>query len=269
MLNIKEGQIPFENTQIEYVAFGEGTEILVMIPGLGDGLKTVKGTGFLLSKLYKPFAKQYRVYVFSRRTKLPEGFTMREMAADLNVCLTKLGLQKVNLLGISQGGMISQYFAIDYPQKVHKLILAVTLSRPNETSKQVIKQWIEMAEKGQFKMLTIDTMEKTYVGKRLKRYRLLYPFAGLFGKPKSIERFLIQAKACLQHNAYDELNKIMCKTLVVGGEKDQIVGAKASVEIDEQLKGSKLIMYPELGHGAADEKVFIRDVIHFLRRIDE
>lgn len=264
MFNIKEGQVPIENTQIEYVAFGKGTKTLVMIPGLGDGLKTVKGTGFLLSRLYKRFAKRYRVYVFSRRTELPKGFTTREMAADLNVCLTKLWLQKVNLLGISQGGMISQYFAIDYPQKAHKLILVVTLSRPNETSKRVIKQWIEMAQKGQFKALTIDTMEKTYVGKRLKRYRLFYPIAGLFGKPKSVERFLIQAKACLQHDAYDELNKIMCKTLVVGGQKDQIVEGKASVEIDEQLKNSDLIMYPELGHGAADEQVFINDVIEFI-----
>lgn len=264
MFNIKEGQIPIENTHIEYVAFGEGTEILVMIPGLGDGLKTVKGTGFLLSRLYKPFAKRYRVYVFSRRTELPKGFTTRDMASDLNQCLEKLSLEKVNLLGISQGGMISQYFAIDYPKKLQKLILAVTLSRPNEISKQVIKEWIEMAEKSQFKALTIDTMEKTYVGKRLKRYRLLYPIAGLFGKPKSIERFLIQAKACLEHNAYDELNKIMCRTLVVAGKKDQIVGWKASIEIDKQLKNSDLIMYPELGHGVADKKVFINDVIEFI-----
>lgn len=264
MYNIKEGQIAIENTEIEYVAFGEGTEILVIIPGLGEGMKTVKGTGFLLSRLYKLFAKKYRVYVFSRRTEIPKGFTTREMAADLKTCLTKLGLEKINLLGISQGGMICQYFAIDYPQMMNKLILAVTLSRPNDTSNRVIKNWIELADKGQFKVLTIDTMEKTYVGKRLKRYRMFYPFAGLLGKPKSNKRFLIQANACLHHNAYDELEKITNKTLVVGGLKDQIVGRQASVEIAKQIKNSELMMYPELGHGAADEKVFINDVIEFL-----
>jgi pimeloyl-ACP methyl ester carboxylesterase len=264
MGKIIDDSIKIDNTEIQYVAFGKGSENLVMIPGLGDGLKTVKGTGFLLSMLYKQFAKRYRVHVFSRRNILPEGFSTRDMAADLNYCLNKLSLNKINLLGISQGGMISQFFAIDYQEKLKKLIIAVSLSRPNATSRQVIKSWYDMAKRKQFKALTIDTMEKTYVGKRLKKYRWVYPFAGLIGKPKSVNRFLIQANACLYHNAYDELNTITVDTLVVGGLKDKIVGSKAAAEMAERIPNSRLIEYPELGHGASDEKVFIEDAIRFL-----
>ncbi len=56
----------------------------------------------------------------------------REMAKDHAEAMTALGISKADVLGISQGGMIAQYLAIDYPDLVNKLILAVTSA--NQTS---------------------------------------------------------------------------------------------------------------------------------------
>ena len=40
---MKNGQLTIDNTTMDYISFGKGKKKLIMIPGLGDGLKTVKG----------------------------------------------------------------------------------------------------------------------------------------------------------------------------------------------------------------------------------
>ena len=42
LLNAKGGVINIEDTFMEYISFGNADKTLIMIPGLGDGLKTVK-----------------------------------------------------------------------------------------------------------------------------------------------------------------------------------------------------------------------------------
>ena len=108
---------------------------LIMLPGLGDGLSTVKGMAFVFSMMYRIYAKKFTVYVFSRKNHLQEGYSTREMAKDHAEAMTALGISKADVLGISQGGMIAQYLAIDYPDLVNKLILAVTSANSNEIIK--------------------------------------------------------------------------------------------------------------------------------------
>lgn len=119
---------------------------------------------------------------------------------------------------------------------------------------------------GIYRSLIIDTIEKTYSEEYRKRYRLIYPIISRMGKPKDFSRFLTQANACLNHNAYNELDKIGCHTLVIGGASDRVVGENTSEEIAEKIKGSKLVIYEGLGHGAYEEaKDFNHQVMTFLR----
>lgn len=264
--NAKNGTIKVDNTEMDYIVFGKGSKNLLMIPGLGDGLKTAKGMAIPFAVMYRKLAKDYRVYVMSRRNDLPEGFTTKDMARDVNSALKQLGIDKTYLIGVSQGGMISQYLAIDYPEKVEKLILTVTLSKQNDTVQKVISDWMNMAKQDDYKSLMIDTAEKSYSESYLKKMRWMYAFMGNVGKPKSFARFLIMAKACLTHNAYDELGKITCPTLVIGGVEDQIVTGKASEEIAEELVNSELYMYEKLGHGAYEEaEDFVERIKGFFR----
>ena len=64
-----------------------------------------------------------------------------------------------------------------------------------------------MEEHNDYKNLMIDTAEGSYSERYLKKYRLLYPLLGRMGKPKDFSRFIIQAKSCIYHNAYPELDK--------------------------------------------------------------
>lgn len=268
--NAKNGCIAMDNTTMDYVTFGYGNHVLVMIPGLGDGLTTVKGLSAAMAYTYRMYAKDYKVYLFSRKNNLEkylqEGYSTRAMANDLAIAMKELGIVNTYLLGVSQGGMIAQYLAIDHPELVNKLILAVTLSRPNETVQTVIANWIWYARQGDYKALLIDTAEKSYSEKYLKKYRRFYPLLTRVGKPKDFRRFIIQALSCIRHDACSELKKITCPTLVIGGEDDKIVTGAASIELADNIHNCDLFLYKGLGHAAYEEAAdFNRRVMDFFR----
>ena len=123
-----------------------------------------------------------------------------------------------------------------------------------------------MAEREDMKGLTIDMAEKMYSDAYVKRYRPFLPLLTVLQKPKDVGRFAILANACLTCNTYDELDKIKCPTLVIGGRKDKIVTGLASGEIAEKL-GCEIYMYDDLGHAAYEEaKDFNRRILEFFMR---
>lgn len=238
---------------MNYISFGMGKDILIILPGLGDGLTTVKGMAIPMAIAYRKFAKDYKVYVFSRRNNLKKGYSTRDMASDQAKAMEALDIKKAKIWGVSQGGMIAQYLAIDYPNLVEKLILTVTSSKPNEQMQNVVGNWISMAKKNDYKHLMIDTAEKSYSEKYLKKYRWFYSFLGVVGKPKNFDRFIIQAISCIQHNAYAEINNIVCPVLIIGGDDDRIIGVTPSIELANRIKDSELYIYKGLGHAVYEE----------------
>ncbi len=267
IINAKNGCLPIGDTMMDYVHFGRGREVLVLIPGLGDGIKTVKGMAVALAMMYRKFARHYQVYVFSRKRTLPDPYPIEAMADDLKHALHQLRIENAHVLGISQGGMIAQWLAIKYPTLVQKLVLSVTIARPNDTVVPVVSRWIALAQANDFKSIVIDTAERSYSPERLKRYRRLYPIVTKVGKPDDFSRFIIQAQACLVHDTYDRLPEIGCPTLVIGGGQDAIVGKEAAQEIAERIHGSRILIYERLSHAAYEEAKDFQDrIIAFLQK---
>lgn len=263
--NIRNGCVQLPDGTMDYVSFGTGEKALILLPGLSDGLATVKGKAVLLAAPYRPFFHNWTVYMFSRRNDLPEGWSIGNMAADQVQAMEALGIEKACLCGVSQGGMIAQRLVLDHPEKVEKLVLAVTAPCVNEMTRNCVEEWMRMAKAGDHKSLMIDTAEKSYSEEKLKSYRKFYPLISKAGRPKSYDRFLINARAILAFDASQELGRIHCPTLILGGEEDQIVGAQASRELHEKIAGSRLILYPGLGHAAYEEATdFNRTMQEFL-----
>lgn len=152
------------------------------------------------------------------------GITTREIATDHAVAMTALQLENAAVLAVSQGGMIAQFLTIDHPELVSKLVLAVTTPEADETLKSVVSSWMHMARAGDYGSLVIDTMEKTYSRAYCKRMCSLYPILSRIGKPRSFDRFLAQAGACVEHSVTSELSRITARMLCIGGGDDRVVG---------------------------------------------
>ena len=265
--NAKNGNVKIGNTDMDYISFGSGKKILIMIPGLGDGLMTVRGKALPMACMYGIFAKDFTVYMFSRTNELEEGCTCRDMARDLKEAMDKLGIEKANVLGVSQGGMIAECLAIDYPEKVERLILTVTIGRQNEVLQSVVRSWIEFARQNKFGEVMKDVTVRMYTEEWARKYRFIIPLLGLYPAPKNPARFITMATACIIHDVYDELDKISAPTLVIGGGKDRTVGPDAAGELAAKIKGSELLIYPEYGHGLYDQaKDFNQKVYDFFMK---
>lgn len=250
----------------DYVRFGSGERVLIMLPGLGDGLRTVKGTALPMALMYRRLTKDFTIYMFSRKNDLPEGHTTRDMAYDLAEVMEALGIEKASVLGVSMGGMIAQHLAIDHPEKIEKLILVVTSPGPNPLLTESVGEWLAQAKQGDHTALMESNVRRIYSESYYRKNKWLIPIMGKLTKPRSYCRFFVQAQACLTHDAWEDLPKISAPTFVIGGEQDRCLGGDASRELAARIPDAKLHMYPQWGHGLYEEaKDFMGLVLSFLR----
>ena len=265
--NVKNGTLQFDGTCMEYIRFGSGPRILIMLPGLGDSLRSMKGTALPMALMYHTFTKDFTVYAFSRKTDLPEGYTTKDMAHDQAKAMDLLGIGQADIFGVSMGGMIAQHLAIDFPERVGKLVLAVTVGCPNPTMTQAVEEWISLAQSGNHTAFMESNLRKIYSENYYRKNKWMLPLIGKLTKPKSYDRFYTQAQACLTHDALNQLEQIQAPTFVIGGEKDNTVGGTASREIAAKIPNAKLKMYAQWGHGLYEEAMdFNPLVLEFLKK---
>ena len=247
------GSIPIDRTTMDYVAFGIGEQPLILIPGLGEGMQTVKGTALPMALMYRSLAKDFRVYMFSRRAVMPEHFSTAEMAEDLYYAMQQLGISSANVVGVSLGGMVVQHLAIQHPEAVKKLILCVTLPCPNDVLVDCLSRWIDMARINKFGSILTDTAIHSYTDSFLRKSLWFYKlFAGLY-RTKHADRFITMAKAGIAPTALEGLANISCPTLIIGGRQDKIVTGEASEQLHRMIPNSELYLYEDYGHGLYEE----------------
>ena len=126
LYQVKEQLLVLPDMEMDCISFGSGTQPLVMVQGLNT--RGIKGAGLGLAWMYRLFAKDYKVWLFDRRKDLPSAVTIRQLGQDLTAAMDALGISNACILGVSQGGMITQELAIQRPDLVRKLVLAVTAS---------------------------------------------------------------------------------------------------------------------------------------------
>ncbi len=112
-------------------------QIYYEIRGSGPRLFIISGTGGDLRRSPSffdlPIARDFEILAFDQRglgqTSKPDiPYTMADYAADAEGLLKALGWDRCLVMGISFGGMVAQEFALRYPRRVEKLVLACTSS---------------------------------------------------------------------------------------------------------------------------------------------
>lgn len=261
MFSTKGRTLYFNDKSMDYVTFGKGKKSLVIIPGLGDGLQTVKGMAMPFSITYRILAKRYKIYVFSRINELRQGYTTRDMAADIAEAMETLNLDTANVMGISQGGMIAQWLAADFPERVQKLILAVTTAKPSQLTRERIEHWQKLSQSGNFKHLMLDIAKHSYTQKSYQKWWLLYNIMGRLGRIKDEKRIAVQSQSCLTHDSLEVLKEIQCPTLVLGALEDDVIGVDGSKELAKAISGCQLLILKHSGHALYEENKAFQEAV--------
>lgn len=243
--------IRFEEKEMEYFRFGnrEGRK-LIILPGLS--LKSVMGSAEAVTAAYDLPAKDYDVYLFDHIRIEPEGYSIKDMADDTVKALKELGLKKVNLMGVSLGGMISQMIAINHPDVVESIILCSATSRIREDQRALFENWKRLAERRDLEDLMLSFGESVYSPSFYEQYKDIILASGNGASELDYANFIASINAMLYFDVYNELYKISCPMLVLGAGEDKAVGVEASNEIIEKL-GCDHYIYEGYGHGVYDE----------------
>jgi pimeloyl-ACP methyl ester carboxylesterase len=246
-----------------YVTEGQG-EALIFISGFSANYK-------LWMYQLPVFKKYFRTVVFDNRgctglSDKPEGhYTTRLMADDVIGLMDHLGIEKANIAGMSMGGAIAQEIAINYPQRVKKLVLVSTWAGKGEGRfTPELQKASQLPPAGMVERVTRLALNNpiskvVFVGIMMFqiRQKKLIADAGIRG----------HWRACLEHNAADRLPSINIPTLVVTGTKDRCVDPSYSRELADLIPGARLAEIKNGSHTFCVEnrKEFNRILLEFLK----
>ena len=200
--------------------------------------------------------------------------TIPGMAHQAAEIIQALGYQKVNLLGLSMGGMIAQEVVRAYPALVNRLVLVGTGPRGGagidavtgttfgymaRAAREKIspKRYIFYTHDAQGGIEAQRVLDR--MGARTEAHR---------GAPMKVVGFLRQLVAIRRwgKQPQDDMAYIAQPTFIVNGETDMMVPSVNSYDMHRKVAQSALKMYHRSGHGAlfqhADE--FAEDLLKFL-----
>lgn len=246
----EEIKIDFDDTYMNVIKFGHGAKNMVMISGIS--LCGLEGQGDAIDKACKIFCADYTVYLFDRKKVLPKNYLVDNMAEDIFAALQKLNVQKAYFFGVSQGGMIALYLAINHKNLVKKLALCSTSCCKNDFDNSIFYEWINFAKNKDVISLNRSFYKNVYSKSFLEKNKNILQKLEKIGTKEDLERFSILAKACLKFDVYDDLSKIKCDTFVLGDKNDKIFSTDRFYEIAKKLN-SKIILYDKYSHAVYDE----------------
>jgi pimeloyl-ACP methyl ester carboxylesterase len=205
-------------------------------------------------------ATQHRVITFDNRGVGASGGstpdTIEAMAHDAVAFIRALGLEQVDLLGFSMGGMIAQLIAADHPQLVRMVILAGTGPAGGEGITKVtrlshldtLRGLLTLQDPKQFLFFT-----RTRAGRRAGKEFLARLKERTENRDKAIalRSYGAQLKAIHRWGKQPraDLSVIRQPVLVANGESDRMVPTRNSIDLAERLPDPDLVIYPDAGHG--------------------
>src|SRR5580698_11262839 len=115
-------------------ADNQGTKIYWDEQGTGAPILLIMGLGYpsaMWHRMRPALSASYRTIALDNRgagrSDVPPGpYSIALMASDAAAVLDAAGVERAHVFGASMGGMIAQEFALQYPDRVHSLILGCT-----------------------------------------------------------------------------------------------------------------------------------------------
>lgn len=252
-----------------YETHGDGKP-LILIPGFASGAWTwFRQTAEL--------AKDFRVITFDPRgigkSKIEspndlKNLSMQTFVADVLQVFDELQIEKANVLGASFGGFVAQELVLKFPERLDKLILACTTyggenhvkpdieilrsftPNPNLTVSERIRKFIRPAFTDEFNAEHADEVEKVCVLRETNEIADTVYFA--------------QLQAAFTFNTEDKIGAVENETLVITGDRDDVVPMQNSVNLAEKLPDATLKVIENGSH-----LFFIENADAFNRAVKE
>lgn len=251
--------MPFiASTDIELYFETRGTGApLVLIPGFASGAWSWQWQ-------VDEFAALFRVITFDPRgvaqSKMADGgaVSIEDIAGDITAILDELAIEKTNILGISFGGFVAQEFALKYPRRLKKLVLASTsFGGPNHVlpAAEVLASFASaegMNSADRIRRSLTQAFSTDFVTRRAD---VVERFCGLRESntvPEDV--YMQQLQSAMAFSTEERVSGIDAETLVLTGDQDTVVPAQNSHNLASKLPNARLEVIRNAGHMAFVER---------------
>jgi 3-oxoadipate enol-lactonase len=241
-------------------ATGNRIDIYYERAGHGEPLLFISGSNGDLRSRPNQFdtalASSFELISFDQRglgqTSKPEGeYTMGDYAEDVLALLDYLALTVVPIVGVSFGGMVAQEFAVRYPERVQKLVLACTSSGGQGGSSFPLQDLAELAprERAEAQLKVADLRcDDAWIDEKPERWeRLVSATMAMTRSDRDVAATAKQLRARWAHDTYRRLPQLKMPVLLCAGKYDGIAPVANMRAIHEQIPQSE-IAYFEGGH---------------------
>ncbi len=247
---------------VPYLRFGNGQKrLLIFSGGPGNYLSS------FMAKQFSFLAKHYTIYMMSRKSGLPKGYSTMDMAEDFAAVIKdEFNGDAIDVIGESYGGLIAQCLAANYPELVRRLVIAMSAYRFSIEGAKLDMRFAELIYQGKkraaFRSLA-PMMNGGKLGRSLTAFFMSLIAPNMIGKPENPFDLLVEGRAELAHNSKDQLSKISAPTLVIAGDRDYFCPQELLHETAAGIPNAKLVIYEGKGHMVSGKR-FNEDVLAFL-----
>ena len=180
----------------------------------------------------------------------PSRYSIELLANDLIALADKLGIEKTHLVGYSMGGLVAEQFALDYPHRLHTLVLGGT---PTRMPSALVFQLIRYAPWFIIRRMIISSIPRMAYDPKAKitkeAIELMIKWLSQAGKTVLIA--LNKVGRAYFKKLPTGLSSIPVPVLIVCGEKDSIANGE---ELHKLIPNAKLIIVERAGHFLAVER---------------
>jgi len=187
-----------------YEIHGEGSPLILLHGGLGSGE--------MFGPVLSAFADHHRVILpdlqgHGRTADIDRPLDVRLMAGDIAALIDHLGLQQPDVVGYSLGGGVALQVAIQFPEKVGRLVAASANVRRDAVYPELL------AQQGQVNAAAAEFMKETPM---YELYQRVAP------RPEDFPRLLDKAGASMAQDFdfTEEVRGLQVPTLLMAGDAD-------------------------------------------------
>ena len=222
------GMADVNGIKMHYATFGAGDPVLFIHGGLGHADLWASQVADLM-KDHLVIVADSRGHGRSSRTAEPFGYDL--MSSDFVALLDFLKIDKVDLVGWSDGGIIGLDIAMSHPERL----------------KSVFAHAANITTDGVDPAVATDAVFGAYIGKMAVDYAKMSP------TPDQFDAFVAQISEmwATQPNWTDaQVAAISVPVAIVAGEYDEAILRAHTEKMAGLIPGAKLVILPDVSHFA-------------------
>ena len=179
-------------------------------------------------------------------------------ADELAELLDALGVERAHVAGVSLGAAVAMHLAARHPERVRTLSLHSAWPATDPFMRACMESWralagalptvADLVVQGVFPWVFTPEMYA-------RRPEVLEQFAKVVhGRPaQSLDGFIAQSQAVLDHDATSALGRIAAPTLVTFGGRDLLTSTRFAGALLEGIADARLVVFDHLSHAGFNE----------------